>query len=188
MRSSLHTPVYVLLSGGLDSSACLHFYSSRGYRTSAFFVDFGQVSAPREAIAAEAISKHFSVALHRLQLDCGKRFGLGEILGRNCMMVFAALMAMPTRSGIVAIGIHSGTSYFDCSAGFVTSAQELLDGYASGTIRLGVPFLKWTKGEILAYHREYSLPTRLTYSCELGLDQPCGKCSKCLDAEMYNDR
>ncbi len=180
------SPVYVLLSGGIDSTACIHFYRSRKYITTAFFIDFGQKSASKEEIAANRIAQHFKVSLEMLHFRSNRIFGQAELAGRNSFFLFTALMCMPSRNGIISMGIHSGTDYYDCSTRFVSEAQKLLDGYTAGMVRIGTPFLSWTKPEILAYHQQYDLPLNLTYSCELGLNQPCGRCRSCKDLERYH--
>ena len=56
--------VLVLLSGGIDSSACLVFYLTQGFSVSALFVDYGQVSKGREESAASAMCAHYGVPLN----------------------------------------------------------------------------------------------------------------------------
>ncbi len=80
----------VLLSGGIDSSACLVFYLAQGFSISALFVDYGQVSKGRGESAPSAV---------------------------------------------------------------------------------------WS------YCKRLGVPVELTYSCEMGKDQPCGKCLSCKDLE-----
>ena len=55
----------VLLSGGIDSSACLQFLLDRRHDVSALFIDHGQAAAERERPAAGAIAKHFDLHLSR---------------------------------------------------------------------------------------------------------------------------
>ena len=50
----------VLLSGGLDSMACVHFYLKMGYEVSALFCDYGQPAAPQEREAAICIANYFT--------------------------------------------------------------------------------------------------------------------------------
>ena len=48
-----------------------------------------------------------------------------------------------------------------------------------GKITLSAPFVDWTKKQIFDYCRLEKIPLELTYSCELGKNQPCGECSSC---------
>lgn len=174
--------VSVLLSGGIDSTACLHFLLHRpGFRPEPLFVDYGQLSATRESQAASAIAKHYDVPLRAISCSGMGTTSAGLIIGRNAFLVFAALMAMGDQAGIIALGVHSGTPYWDCSQDFIRGAQSQLDAYADGRVQLSAPFLAWSKRDIWDYAIAQHIPLQLTYSCELGLDQPCGQCLSCQD-------
>ena len=56
-----NTTVSVLLSGGLDSAACIAFYLDQGFLAHSYFVDYGQVSALREEKAAVDVAKHYGI-------------------------------------------------------------------------------------------------------------------------------
>ena len=176
----------VLLSGGLDSMACLHFSLNQGHDVQALFVDYGQVACEREERAASAVAKELKVPLRKLQIVKAVGKGSGLIQGRNAFLILCALMETAQEPGVIAIGIHQGTPYWDCSEEFVAAMQSVLDGYAGGRAQLLTPFLKWTKREIFEYSKQHQLPVRLTYSCERGAEQPCGRCSSCQDLEALN--
>jgi 7-cyano-7-deazaguanine synthase in queuosine biosynthesis len=98
-------------------------------------------------------------------------------------MAFLLLGLMNSRAetGAVALGIHHGTPYADCSPGFVALAQKVFDLYTGGRVRVEAPFASWDKVDIAIYCLKERLPRALSYSCELGLDQPCGRCKSCRD-------
>ena len=54
----------VLLSGGIDSMACIHFYLNQGYCIEALFCDYGQPASVREMESAKTISKYYKMPLH----------------------------------------------------------------------------------------------------------------------------
>ena len=176
----------VLLSGGIDSTACVHFCLARGHAVAGMFVDYGQVARRREERAAGAGADAFEVPLRKLRVLGTASKGAGLVQGRNAFLVLCALMEIPKGPQVLAIGIHGGTPYWDCSQGFVTLMQSLLDGYAGGRVQLLAPFVTWTKQEVFLYCREHDLPIELTYSCERGVAQPCGQCSSCRDLEALN--
>jgi len=178
--------VLVLHSGGIDSTACLAFYLQQGFAVEALFVDYGQAAARRERKAATAISTHYNIRLRPVECAGFQGLGSGYILGRNMFLAGCALMAYPYPAGIIAMGIHAGTSYADCSQLFVEQLQAICDTYAGGAIVLGVPFLEWSKRDMVDYCRMHEVPLQLTYSCELGQDQPCGKCASCRDLEALH--
>jgi len=171
----------VLLSGGIDSSACLAFYLAQDFSVAALFVDYGQVSKEREESAASAICDHYSVPLTKVTTTGLRQWAGGPIPGRNAFILYVALMAFQFSSGIIGIGIHAGTQYYDCSKGFLDQIQESFNLYTDGSIAIGAPFLDWRKPEIWSYCKRLGIPIELTYSCEMGKDQPCGKCLSCKD-------
>jgi 7-cyano-7-deazaguanine synthase len=182
------TRALVLLSGGIDSLAAAHYCRSKGWQTSGIFVDFGQPARGREAAAAKAVATRLGI-----DLQCGTMSGFtvpehGEILGRNGWLVQTALMATGPNDAIIAIGIHAGTDYADCSPAFIEKMQQLLGLQASGQVQLFAPFLTWTKAEVWDFCRDEGLPVELTYSCERGLDQPCGQCATCSELTLLHAR
>ena len=173
----------VLLSGGIDSAALLGFYQRQQFIARAVFVDFGQPAAKQESYAAKAISKQFGVRLSIIKVNSEVAFSLGEIPGRNAFLIFAAVLASREEPRIIALGIHEGSSYYDCSERFLGSIQTLIDGYAAGRIRIAAPFLKWAKPTIWEFCKKVGVPVDSTYSCERGGVRPCGRCLSCKDRE-----
>jgi 7-cyano-7-deazaguanine synthase len=176
----------VLLSGGIDSTACLAFYQSQGFSVSALFVNYGQLSAQLEEDAASAICQHYSVPFQTTAFSGLRQRSGGYIPGRNAFLLYTALLAFRSDTGIISIGIHSGTTYQDCSEEFVKDLQSSFDLYTDGRICIGAPFLRWNKLEIWHYSQNVRVPLHMTYSCELGLPQPCGKCLSCKDVEALH--
>lgn len=175
--------VTVLLSGGIDSSACVAFYLEQCYVVNGTFIDYGQAAAKRESRSSSAIANHYNIPLTKLSIKGVQQKGAGIITGRNAFLIFSAIMEMPIDTSILAIGVHAGTGYTDCSPRFIRKMQSLIDMYTFGVVQIGAPFLRWTKGKIWEFCRLSGLPTKLTYSCEYGVKQPCGRCRSCLDLE-----
>lgn len=182
-RAHARPKTTVLLSGGIDSTACLAYYLDHGARVEALFIDYGQAAAKREASAARLICQHFRVPLKTLKLAGASRKNAGLIVGRNAFLLLSAELESNGRSRIVALGIHSGTKYPDCSPIFVAKMQSIFDIYAGGVLQIAAPFLKWRKPDVWAFAKARNVPLRLTYSCERGLRQPCASCESCLDLE-----
>jgi len=178
--------VAVLVSGGIDSAALLAFYLSQRFSVRTLFVDFGQPAARQESRAAKAVCKHYGVDLSIMTVKSGATFSSGEITGRNAFLVFSALLVCGARPGIIAIGIHEGPPYYDCSEGFLKRIQTVVDGYAAGKIKVAAPFLKWGKEVIWEFCKEAQVPVESTYSCEKGGVPPCGKCLSCKDREALD--
>lgn len=156
-------PVCVLLSGGLDSSACIRYYVSRGYDVSALFIDYGQPNADKEAAAATAVAKYYDIELRQVQIT-GPEVSSGYVPARNALLLSLALMKTDLDAGLLAIGIHAGTPYVDCSPQFVQSMQRVIDLYTEGCLRIDAPFINWKKGEICDYARSRGVPLHLVFS------------------------
>lgn len=171
----------VLLSGGIDSSACVAFLLDQAFRVESLFIDYGQAAAPQERAAAAAMASHFGVPLRQVRLSEVRPKAAGIIPGRNAFLVLAAVME--SDRPLIAIGVHSGTAYWDCSPDFVEKMQAVLDGYTDGRVRLLAPFATWTKREIWDFCLSKHVPIQLTYSCESGGERPCGHCLSCRDLE-----
>lgn len=190
----MHTPlmrskkrsVVVLLSGGLDSTAVLAFYLRERFEVRPLFVDFGQPARKQELRAASTVCKHYGVALSIMNVKSPVVFSLGEIPGRNAFLVSSAVLVFGLRPGIIAIGIHEGAPYYDCTEGFLKSMQTIVDGYAAGRIKVAAPFLRWGKHLIWEFCKKARVPVYATYSCEKGKVRPCGKCLSCNDLEALN--
>jgi 7-cyano-7-deazaguanine synthase len=90
----------------------------------------------------------------------------------------------PWTVGILALGIHSGTGYYDCSAAFMKSMAALVAEHTDGSLILLAPFLDWSKKQVYDYFTGAKLPIELTYSCEAGTNGACAVCNSCRDRSV----
>jgi 7-cyano-7-deazaguanine synthase len=177
--------VLILLSGGVDSMACIHFYINIGKLPCALFIDYGQPASSKELECAKLISKHYGIKLFTASWKPVIDKKPGYIQARNAFLLIAALMEKPKSVSSVAIGLHSGTSYSDCQLKFILKMQKIYDLYCHKRIHISCPFMDFKKGDIYSYCFKYNLPISLTHSCEAG-SKPCGKCLSCKDRELLN--
>ena len=175
------------MSGGIDSMACAHFLIGQSFVVTALFVDYGQAACSSEARAASAVAETLRVPLERASLVSKRRYGAGEVPGRNALLTMAALATCSSDTHVIAMGIHSGTPYYDCSPAFAERMDTLLQEYTSGQTRYFAPFLNWAKRDIFEYCRREQLDVAVTYSCEAGTIPPCGHCSSCHDRVLLLD-
>ena len=112
----------MLASGGVDSSTLLWLCAEQGIVPSALFVDYGQAAAQSEGVSVAKLCDGLRVPWRQVRYS-GSRFGPGEIRGRNAYLLHTALMEFPAQSGVVALGIHAGTGYDDCSPEFIDAMQ-----------------------------------------------------------------
>lgn len=170
-----------LLSGGIDSTALLHYYISLGFEVVPVFVDYGQAGTKMEEKCARAVTQKYAVKLEVYHFEPNTVFYQGEIIGRNAFLILLVLLTHPGYRGIIALGIHSGVQYYDCSPAFLADMNKIVAEYTDGEALIDAPFLRWNKQMIFQYCRENNVPLDITYSCENGTVPPCGKCNSCLD-------
>jgi 7-cyano-7-deazaguanine synthase len=180
--------VMVLLSGGTDSTACVDFYIEFGRPPYGIFIDYGQPAAAHEMQAATSVARHYSIPLKYLELKGRKPKTAGLIAGRNSFLICTALMECSPSVSIIAIGIHGGTGYADCSESFLTQMQAVIDLLEPPRVHLAAPFITWTKADVYAYCHQRRVPIELTYSRERGGPRPCGQCLSCKDRGMFHAR
>ena len=180
-KSSSLPRAWLLLSGGIDSAACLAFYLKQEFQVECFHISFGQPASKHEQDAAERVARYFNVPLTILRWSGSTDFTVGEIIGRNAFFFLGTLTEIGKDTGILATGIHAGTPYFDCSQAFLSSLQTVFDGYCDGRIKLAAPFIGWSKKQVFAFCKSQRVPIDLTYSCEKGTREPCGECLSCKD-------
>lgn len=179
--------VTVLASGGLDSTACLRYYLAESYHVNALWIDYGQPAARAEEGAIERITGFYGIPLQKVSvvgIDWSAMGGeLFEFRGRNLTLVALALNTAAMKTGLLALGVHQGTPFPDCSAPFVQQLGDLIILLSNGCLRLDCPFLQWSKLDIAKYAEANVVPIHLTYSCEKGSMPPCKECVKCRDAQ-----
>ena len=175
--------ITVLLSGGIDSAAVAAYYLQLKFEIQALFVDYGQAAAKKERKAAHCLSKFLGIPVSEVFANHDNSFSKGEIPGRNAFLIFSALLTIQRKPHIIALGVHAGVPYYDCSQSFLDCTQQIIDGYTNGRIKIAAPFLKWNKPMIWRFFKDQGLPVDMTYSCETGYSPPCGSCASCIDRE-----
>jgi 7-cyano-7-deazaguanine synthase len=186
MLGAVNGNTLVLLSGGIDSCATLALYRRRSSSTSALFVDYGQAAAHQERSAVQRVAAHYDVAVSTAQCTGLGEFGAGYVRARNALLLQMALAAAPFEVGQIAMGLHAGTPYADCTPTFVVEMQRSFDLYCDGKIRVVAPFINEDKKAVVAFCREAAVPIDITYSCEHGISPPCGECLSCLDRKALH--
>lgn len=176
----------LLLSGGIDSTAALHFLHKNN-DVIPLFVNYGQLSAKQELTSVEKICSSYHINFTKISTSGITLIKDGLIIGRNAFLFCTALLKInefPTVRKVCS-GIHQGTSYNDCSRDFENKIQDIFDIYLDGKVRVFNPFVNWSKNDVWNYCINEGIITDNCYSCELGLEQPCGKCQSCMELNSY---
>ena len=138
----------VLMSGGIDSAACAHLLAGQGNTINAVFIDYGQAAAATERRAVREITTQMGANLSCYSVLGSESFTAGELVGRNAFLVVTALFLTRARPGMLAMGIHGGTPYWDCSEGFAREMGRLVAEHTDGNVVFVAPFLAWSKSEV----------------------------------------
>lgn len=172
----------VLLSGGVDSAVVTASLANTAH-VQAVWLDYGQPAAGAEALASERVAEHYRVPLRQVTLpDVAPPAG-GEIPHRNDLLI-ATAAALYARCD-VALGIHAGTGYSDCSPAWVAGWQTLFDLQYGGESAILTPLLQLSKNEVYTLAKDLRVPLELTHSCEVS-SEPCGGCRSCLDRRILD--
>ena len=172
----------VLASGGVDSSTLLWLSARQGLQPTALFLDYGQPSAQAECEAVAMICSSLGAPWRCVRYE-SSGFGAGEIRGRNAFLLHIALIEFPSTSGVVALGIHAGTGYADCSPEFIEVMDRSYEFHTGGAITVTAPFLDWAKQDVYRLATKLKVPLTQTHSCEAS-NVPCGRCRSCLDRRL----
>ncbi len=198
----------VVFSGGLDSTTLLYHLIDLAHEVKAISFDYGQrhrkeldsaitiatlLKIDHRIVNVSGLAEIFgSNALTDQAVDVPQGAYSPETMqvtvvpNRNMIMLSIATgWAIALGFDSVAFGAHSGeyTPYPDCQPAFaaaLNAATHVCDEFPIETL---APFVRWSKGDIARRGTELHVPFDLTWSCYEGGEEPCGKCSTCIERE-----
>ena len=179
----------VLLSGGMDSSALCAWKSPRA----AIAVDYGQVCAEAELVAARQICAELGITLYEVSLNCHE-LGSGDLAGRAASTLAPATDWWPFRNQLlvtaaamraVSLGVNhlmfgtvkSDANHADGTALFIETMDELLQ-LQEGGLRLSAPAIDLTSVELIQRSRIKAGILCWAHSCHTS-NVACGACRGC---------
>lgn len=209
------THTVVVASGGLDSTAAMALYASRGHELTAVTINYGQRHR-REILAAAQLSVYYGVehvvvdlsglaavltgsALTDLDVDvplghyAAPSMAATVVPNRNAILANVAVgVAVARKADVVALGVHAGDHpiYPDCRPDFIAALNACVEKATAGyhTPRVEAPFMHATKTEIVALADRLGVPFEFTWSCYEGGDVHCGRCGTCVERiEAFTD-
>ena len=175
--------VLVLASGGVDSTACIHYYALQGFNVETLHVNYGHDAFQAEQIALRLVCDHFGLEYRSVTVDTipWSERSDDEVVGRNLFLASIGIASFRANHGLVSMGLHDGSAYADCSREF----QRLVRGVSLVTsrhqIEFDFPFGTWQKRDIFEFCRQNRTPLSVTYSCTKGNTAACGRCLSCLE-------
>src|SRR3984893_2012235 len=202
-------PAVCLLSGGLDSSACLAFARREGYACYALSFDYGQrhkielAAAARvaaclgaeqhivaqialDAIGSSSLTADIAVPKARSLDEMSRGIPVTYVPARNTIFLsFALAWAEVLEASDIFIGVNAldYSGYPDCRPEF-TQAFERMANLATKAAVEGRTraVIHHTKAGIVSLAAELGLDFRLAHSCydPDASGRPCGACDSCL--------
>lgn len=108
---------------------------------------------------------------------------------RNGLMLSAvaalAQSIYPDDDVDIYIGAHAddaaGRAYADCSEEFTSAMNTAIVIGTYGKVRVVAPLVNLNKAQVVATGLKLGTPFKMTWSCYVGGDKPCGKCGTCID-------
>lgn len=209
------TNTVVVASGGMDSTAAMALYASRGHRLTAVTVNYGQRHR-REIAAAAAVAAWYGVEQVVVEVpglalvltgsaltDNAVDVPLGHyaapsmaatvVPNRNAILANIAVgVAVARKADLVVLGVHAGDHpvYPDCRPEFVEALNACVRAATAGyhTPVVEAPFATITKTEVAKLAAQLAAPLHLTWSCYQGGDIHCGGCGTCVERrEAFSD-
>ena len=155
----------------------------------ALHVDYGQKAFKPEKIALLSVCNYFDVTYscvrcHDLRLSIDDS---NEIVGRNLLLASIGLVSFDFPHGLIAMGIHAGSGYADCSQEFQDHLRSLAKVSSRYLIEFDFPFGPLFKPEVVSYCQQHDVPVGLTYSCMDSDADACGQCSSCIERNEFVD-
>jgi 7-cyano-7-deazaguanine synthase len=196
----------VVLSGGLDSTVCMGVASQEGPLLALSF-DYHQRHRV-ELVAAAAVARHYGAEHLVVELDAGRWGGsaltdtgidipryqgpsdaipVTYVPARNLIFLSVAMGVAEARDAdAIYLGVNAldYSGYPDCRPEFVrsfeaTAALALKRGIEGHPVEIRTPLIDLTKADIVRLGLSVGAPLRLSWSCYLGRDRPCGTCDAC---------
>jgi len=191
----------ILLSGGIDSTACL-YYARQRFNLSALIFDYGQRHR-KEIDAARSIAGRLHIPYRVVTLDLHwvtsaltsksmpvpkKRNLLAQgipttyVPGRNILFLsYAVSFADNFNYRDIFIGAHTQdySGYPDCRGEFISAFEKAVNRGIKNRVTIHAPFLKMGKSEIIKIGLRLKVPFHLTWSCYEGGKTPCLTCDSC---------
>jgi 7-cyano-7-deazaguanine synthase len=199
----------VIVSGGMDSVTLAYLLASEGFSLHLLSFDYGQRHLKELEYAkscAGMLGAEFDVAdisgVGRLLKGsaltddvpvphghyAAPNMAITVVPNRNAiMMSIACGVAVAEGAAVVATGVHAGDHfvYPDCRPEFIEAfdamQKKAVEGFGHESLRLYVPFLEWTKEDIVATGTHLGVPYADTWSCYEGGDVHCGLCGTCVE-------
>ena len=194
----------VLLSGGMDSVAALHWARARHHNLDAVFFDYGQANRDAEIVAATRAARALEVpfdqyaileavrghqALKPAPMGTGSTgVSLAFLPARNAVFLSCAAAHAAKRYGgqrvhlVVGCNKTDAERFPDCRSDFLSATSQMLTFALADVVRsvdVIPPWIARTKADVLRWAKAHDVVDAIeaSVSCYAGTD--CGACDAC---------
>ena len=188
------THAIILMSGGQDSTTCLHWALARYDRVTALSFNYGQPHSV-ELLCAALICHNVQVEMITLEMPTITPVDASASMvmpGRNTIMLsMAASIAQQRGATDIIIGACQSDAavYLDCRPAFIEALERALQLGVDSKLRIIAPLLHMTKAQVWDLAADLGVLDEviyLTHTCYAGDHQTlhawghgCGTCASC---------
>ncbi len=190
----------ILLSGGLDSLACLAMTREKYNCKLAITFDYGQKALDKEIDASKKICEFYNVEHKIIKLDFLKEITQTALVSDKEVPQDYDMKAVwvPNRNGLflniagsfadsygynyIIIGANKeeGQTFPDNTLEFAKRVEAEFEYSTLIQPKILIPLIDMDKEEIVKKVIELNAPLENVHSCYLGGEKNCGKCESCL--------
>jgi 7-cyano-7-deazaguanine synthase len=184
----------VLLSGGIDSAAALHWACQSHQEVGAISYLYDRRPL-REILATRRLLQSYPSKLYEVPLPVLKEFRTpdvpeGYIPNRNMIFYAIAAYYADRTASTSLVGGHTAEDenpFPDAGLSFLKALQNLINtALLTRSIQIELPLAHLTKLQVLEKAIEWKVPLEHTWSCYRDAPVPCGKCISCFErAEAF---